>query len=219
MNDRRAEVVGICKTFSPYKTTPVAYTRWSLAVGYAPQERQTLSFVLAGRATGLSTEEVCRRIQEQTGLLALSPDAFMRKTIRYYLRRTAIPVVFGITVLLGFAIGAAIVGQGFYLFTRDNLKQFGLLKAIGVEDRRIVGMVLAQGLAVGLPGYSIGLGLAAGLERLTVWHQESKGVPVMAHMAWPVPLAVGLAIALILGATALVSVRTVLRLEPVAVFR
>ena len=219
MNDRRAEVVGICKTASPYNSHPTAYTRYSLALGYAPQERRTLSFVLVEPAPGLPVEEVCRRIREQTGLQALSRDAFMRQTITYYLRRTAIPVTFSITVLLGFVIGAAIAGQGFYLFTLDNLKQFGALKAMGVDNRRIAGMVLAQSAVVGLQGFSLGVGLAAGAERITAWGLERRGVPVVAFMAWPIPLGSGLAVALILGATALLSVRAVLRLEPAAVFR
>ena len=85
-------------------------------------------------------------------------------TISYYLRRTGIPVNFGITVLLGFIIGGAIAGQTFYLFTLDNLKQFGALKAMGVSNSRIVGMVLIQGLVVGVIGYAIGMGLASVLE-------------------------------------------------------
>ena len=122
-----------------FQTFPIVYTRYSQAVSYAPQERRVLSFVLAKGEPGVPTEEVCDRIEERTGLLALSQHGFAWMTITYYLRRTGIPINFGITVLLGFIIGAAIAGQTFYLFTIDNLKQFGALKAMGVEqppDRR-----------------------------------------------------------------------------------
>src|SRR5262249_44667354 len=145
MNDRRAVIVGICKASPTFQTFPIAYTRYSLALRYIPQERRTLSFILAQGEPGIPPEEVARRIEEQTGLMALSGRGFTWKTVNYYLRRTGIPVNFGVTVLLGFIIGAAIAGQTFYLFTLDNLKQYGCLKAMGVSNGRIVCMVLFQG--------------------------------------------------------------------------
>src|SRR6516162_10885952 len=161
MNDHRAEIVGICKSSPTFQTFPIAYTTYSRALRFAAQERRSLSFVLAQAEPGVSREEVCRRIEEQTGLVAMSQDDFSWKTMVYYMKRTGIPVNFGITVLLGFIIGAAIAGQTFYLFTIDNLKQFGALKAMGVTNARIVGMVLVQGLVVGVLGYMIGLGMAS----------------------------------------------------------
>ena len=70
-------------------------------------------------------------------------------TIDYYMKRTGIPINFGITVALGFIVGGAIAGQTFYLFTLENLKQFGSLKAMGVSNLRLVGMILLQALVVG----------------------------------------------------------------------
>jgi putative ABC transport system permease protein len=142
MNDHRAEIVGVCKSSPTFQTFPIAYTTYSRALRYAAQERRVLSFILAQGEPGVPTEEVCRRIEAQTGLMAMSQADFSWKTIVYYLKRTGIPVNFGITVLLGFLIGAAIAGQTFYLFTLDNLKQFGALKAMGVTDLGIVGMAL-----------------------------------------------------------------------------
>src|SRR5437763_16568130 len=68
---------------------------------------------------------------------------------------------FGITIRLGFIVGVAIAGQTFYLFTVENLRQFGALKAMGVCNGRILRMILLQALVVGLIGYGIGMGLTA----------------------------------------------------------
>jgi putative ABC transport system permease protein len=217
MNDHRAVVVGICKASPTFQTFPIAYTRYSQAVNFVPPDRRVLSFVLAQGDAGVPPDEVCRRIHEQTGLAALSRDAFARKTINYYMERTGIPVNFGITVALGFIIGSAIAGQTFYLFTIENLKQFGSLKAMGVGNRRIVGMVLVQGLVVGWIGYGIGMGLAALFEVITT--ATFTQVPPMTYMFWPIPVGVALAVALIVAGAALVSLRRVLTLEPAAVFR
>ena len=74
---------------------------------------------------------------------------------------TGIPINFGITILLGFIVGVAIAGQTFYLFTLENLKQFGSLKAMGLTNRRILGMILLQAFVAGVIGYCLGLGLTA----------------------------------------------------------
>lgn len=219
MNDRRAEVVGICEASPTFQTFPVVYTTYNRAIHYAAQERRSLSFVLAKTEEGAALEDVCRRIDEQTGLMAMSPSDFAWRTIVYYMVKTGIPVNFGITVLLGFLIGAAIAGQTFYLFTIDNLKQFGALKAMGVDNRRIFGMVMLQGLVVGVLGYMIGLGMGTAFMELVSVQMRSRGLPPANFMAWPIPLGAGLAAALIVVASALISLRRVLALEPAAVFR
>lgn len=219
MNDHRAEIVGICKASPTFQTFPVAYTTYSRALHFAAQERRTLSFVLAKAETGVTPEEVCRRIEEQTDLMAMSQEDFSWKTMVYYMKRTGIPVNFGITVLLGFSIGAAIAGQTFYLFTLDNLKQFGALKAMGVGNARIIGMVLLQGLVVGVLGYMIGLGMASLFGEAVAWKMRGTGLPLADFMAWPIPIGTGLAAGLIVFASALISLRRVLALEPASVFR
>jgi putative ABC transport system permease protein len=217
MNDRRALVVGICKSSPTFQTYPIAYTLYSRAIFYAPRERRFLSFILAQGDPGVPTEEVCDRIEQRTGLMAMSQSGFIWRTISYYLRRTGIPVNFGITVLLGFLIGAAIAGQTFYLFTLDNLKQFGALKAMGVGNGRVVGMVLAQALVVGVIGYCVGVGMAAILEEILMRH--ITGIPPAMFMAWPILAGTAGAAALIMTGAAMVSLRRVLKLEPAAVFR
>ncbi|HKI32978.1 MAG TPA: FtsX-like permease family protein, partial [Gemmataceae bacterium] len=138
-------------------------------------------------------------------------------TVKYYMQRTGIPVNFGITMLLGFIIGAAIAGQTFYLFTLDNLKQYGALKAMGVSNARIVGMVLFQALVVGALGYAVGIGLASLAEEILA--AKVKGIPLASYMAWQLPLASAGAASLIMVAAALFSLRRVMRLEPASVFR
>jgi len=83
--------------------------------------------------------------------MALTQEQFFWKTIAYFLGSTGIPSIC-ITIALGFIIGVAIAGQTFYLFTIENLKQFGALKAMGLSNIRIVGMILLQALVVGLIG-------------------------------------------------------------------
>jgi putative ABC transport system permease protein len=217
MNDVRAVIVGVCKASPTFMTFPILYTRYSQAVQFVPGERKMMSFVLAQNAPGVGVDEVCARVHEQTGLSALPRAGFGDKTIDYYLKRTGIPINFGITVLLGFVVGAAIAGQTFYLFTVENLKQFGALKAMGVGNLRVVGMILLQALVVGAIGYGVGVGMAALFSVLL--EAFVKTVPPAFFMPWQVLAFVGGAVLVIIVLSSLVSVRRVLVLEPAVVFK
>jgi putative ABC transport system permease protein len=228
MNDHRAVIVGVCKASDTFQTFPIFYCRYHQAIRYVPQERKVMSAILVGVEEGQSHEEVCRRITEQTqlrpkkpgepprpGLKALTHKQFIESTLMYFVRRTGIVVNFGITVSLGFLVGCAVAGQTFYTFTLENLNQFGSLKAMGVTNLRIVGMVLAQALVVGVLGYGLGAGGAALFGQL----MAAGGSRLAFYMPWQVLAGTAAAVALIITLSSLVSVYKVLVLEPAVVFR
>ena len=217
MNDRRAVVVGICRVTPPFQTFPVIYTRYSQAMQFMPRERNTLSFILARASSGQDLQVLGKRISQQTGLKAMTWDEFFWLNIGYYIDNTGIPVNFGITVMLGFIVGGAIAGQTFYLFTLENLKQFGSLKAMGVTNLRLIGMILFQATIVGVMGYGIGLGASAGFFEL----MESSGQADLRGMwvPWQVAAIAAVAVGLIVMISSLLSLHRVLVLEPAVVFK
>jgi len=217
MNDRRAVVVGICEVTPPFQTFPVIYTRYSQATLFIPAERNTLSFILVKAKPGVSIPRLCRQIRLATGLKAMSWDNFFWFNVKYYLTHTGIPVNFGITVMLGFIVGAAIAGQTFYLFTLENLKQFGSLKAMGVDNLHLIGMILFQAAAVGIMGFGIGIGLAASFfEIMEISGQaDLRGM----YVPWQVIAITGTAVSIIVTIASLLSLRKVLVLEPAMVFK
>lgn len=152
MNDHRAKIVGVVDASAPFTTFPVLYTRYSQALNYVGRERKLLSFILVKAEQGISMQELTRRVQAATGLKAATSHDFGWMTIVYYLRHTGIPINFGLTVGIAMIVGTVVAGQTFYLFTLENLKQFGALKAIGTTNRRLMGMILLQALVVGAVG-------------------------------------------------------------------
>jgi putative ABC transport system permease protein len=215
MNDHRAVVAGVCKASPPFQTFPVVYTRFSQATKYAPRERNVVSFVLAGVEPGRSPADVSRLTRERTGLLAVSRDEFVWMTIGYYVRTTGIPVNFGITVALGFIIGAAVAGQTFYLFVLENLKHFGALKAMGVGNGRILGMILLQAAVVGVLGFGVGMGMA------TAFFETTKNIGHLRgfFMPWQVMAGTAAAVVVIVFLASVLALRRVWFLEPAVVFR
>ena len=216
LNDRRAVVLGICDASPPFATFPVVYARYSDAAGFAPEPRKQLSFILVQAEPGVAPAALARRIRDETGLEALTWRGFMWRTIWYYVERTGIPINFGITVALGFIVGAAVVGQTFYIFVLENLRHFASLKAIGVGNGTILWMVLLQALFIALVGYGVGIGLAALFFEVMarVWI-EARGMT----MPWEVMLGTAAAVVAIIALASIASVRRVLLVDPAVVFR
>ncbi len=215
INDRRVEIVAIAKASPPFQTFPVVYTRYSEALRFTPPQRNKLSFVLVKAAEGVAPVDLAKRIQARTGLQALSWQEFAWRSVRHYVERTGIPVNFGITVTLGFIVGAAVAAQTFYIFVLENLRQFGALKAIGVTDFQILRMVILQALVVGVLGYALGIGLCSTFFWLT------RDVPALDGfiLRWQVIVGTAVAVAVIMLFSSLASIRKVFVLDPAVVFR
>lgn len=215
MNDRRAVVVGVFRSSQTFMTLPVVFTRFSHATLFVPPSRRLMPFVLAKCQPGAAPENVAQRIVAQTGLKALSRDEFSWLTMTYYLQHTGIPINFGTTVLLAFFVGCAIAGQTFYLFTVENLKQFGTLKAMGMSDRKVIRMILLQALVVSGIGYGLGIGLATFYGIVA-----QRQMPLLAFfLPWQVLAITGAAVVLIALLSSLLSIHRVVVLEPAIVFQ
>lgn len=214
LNDKLARVVAIAKTQKSFTNIPVVYTTYERAIRYVPRERRTLSYVLAKAKDGVPVTEVTRRIHEQTGLGAFTAEDFGWKTIGWVLKNTGIGINFGTTILLGFIVGMAIAGQTFYLFTVENLRQFGALKAMGASTFTLARMILLQAFTVGLTGYGVGIGLATVFGFFTA---RSGGLPFIE--TWQLLLLVLVALLAICTFSALISIVKLARLEPAIVFR
>ncbi len=214
INDHRVRVVAIVQTQKSFQNFPFVYTTYERALSVTPEERRKLSYVLASPVSGVGPEELARRIHEQTGLGAFTADQFGWKTIRWILQNTGIGVNFGTTVLLGFIVGMAISGQTFYLFTVENLPQFGALKAIGASTGMLARMILLQSFTVGSIGYGVGVGLA------TLFGLTAGGEGRLPFKeTWPLLVGVAVALLLICGVSSVISIRKLAKLEPGIVFR
>jgi putative ABC transport system permease protein len=213
LNDHRATVVGICKKVSQLQGEATVYTTYPRAIQFAPFERRLLTFVLVKAKPGLDHEMLARRIADQTNLAAYTSAGFKSKTFDFMLKNAGFAFNFSISVVMGFIIGTAIAGQTFYMFTLDNLKYFGVLKAMGASHRTLIRMILVQSLSVGAVGYGIGVGLASCFGQLS-----GKGNLVF-KIPWYLFLGSMVAVALICVFSSLLSIRKVLRLDPAIVFK
>jgi putative ABC transport system permease protein len=212
LNERRAVVAGIYRAGDNFNSQTTLYAPLQRAKRYVPGERKTLSFILAGARDPARTHDVARAIRAQTGLEALPSEDFKRTTRDFFIANTGVIYVFGFSAVFGMLIGSAIAAQAFFGFVRDNLRYFGVLKAIGATAGQLRGMAAVQAFVAALLGYGIGMGALAAFAQAM-----GESLTVVVH-PWLLLIVLATVLALGLGC-AVLAMRRVVRLDPSTVFR
>jgi len=213
LNDRRAVVVGIAETSPDFILLPKVFTTYSRALDYAPRQARLLTYILVKAKEGVPPDELAARIAAGTGLKALTADDFRWLTIDYWMSNTGIPINFGISIMLGFLVGAAVAGQSFFNFVRENLGQYAALKAMGLRNGVLVRMVMVQAIVAGGIGYGIGAGLSA------LFGTAMRGTVLAFAMRPELLLFAAVGVLVIVVFAALLGIRQVVKLDPAVVFR
>jgi putative ABC transport system permease protein len=202
-------VVGIAAGGNAVLGTFAFVQRGTLVLG-GVQEPSYL-FVTVGRELGV--DEVIARIDKEDGLHAMTRDDF-RSANQALTRQIVLPLI-AIVVGIACAVGGTIVALTLYTVTMERREEYGLMKALGIPDRAVLGAAFAQG------GIATGAGVAVGLVvgwtlSMSVGLVEPRFVTVMP--GWLVGAVAGGAVAL--GALAsTIPVRAVARIDPALVFR
>ena len=173
-----------------------------------------ISFVLVKVEEGESPDVISDRIAEDVGDVTVQTREQFASEERELVGDMSSDII-NIMNIAGFLTGLAVVALTVYIATISRRREYGVLKAMGVRNRRLYGIVLVQALI------SIGMGLAAGLGLTLLL---SAVIPrfnelIVLTVTMDALLRVTL-ISLILGAlAALLPARQIAGLEPVAVLR
>lgn len=97
---------------------------------------------------------------------------------------SAIPTIVGLLALLA---AAAIMANTVLLATLERRKQIGVLKAIGLKSRRVLGVLLLENTLIALLGALIGIGLSSMNSIFISWIGLGIVVPIPAN-AMPIAL-------------------------------
>jgi putative ABC transport system permease protein len=202
-------VVGIAAGGNAVLGTYAFVHRGTLVLG-GVQEPSYL-FVTVG--TELSTDEVIARIDQEDGMHAMARDDF-RAANQALARQIVLPLI-AIVVGIACAVGGTVVALTLYTVTMERREEYGLMKALGIPDRAVLGAAFAQGGIATGAGVIVGL-LIGWIVSVTVGLVEPRFVTAMP--GWLVLGVAGGAVAL--GALAsTIPARAVARIDPALVFR
>ncbi len=115
------------------------------------------------------------RQQVQTRLKALLPpdvtvltvEEFAAVEKHYWESQGTIGFIFGMGVFVGFVVGTVIVYQILYTDVANHLPEYATLKAMGYDNRYLIGVLLQEALLLAVLGYIPGFAVAIGLYHLT----------------------------------------------------
>jgi putative ABC transport system permease protein len=146
-------------------------------------------------------------------LAAFTQDGFSIQSRLHWLTKTKAGIALGCAALLGLLVGAVVTSQTLYAATAASLREYAVLRALGIPRWRMGLTVLAQSFWVGVAG------VALALPTVFILAHFGNELGARVQLPWPLlagTVAVTMAMALMSGLAALRSLRLI---EPVALLR
>lgn len=171
------------------------------------------TYLLARCRDKADVPAVVERLHQYPNMTAFSSEEFSLRSRMHWLTKTKAGIALGFAALLGLLVGAVVTSQTLYAATVASLREYAVLRALGIPRWRMALSVLGQSFWVGVAG--VGLALPA------VWALARLGDALGAKVLLPPWLLVGatavtLVMALLSGLAALRSLRLV---EPAVLLR
>ena len=213
--DRRARVGAWSRGVRTFTASPFVFTSIEEAIRYDKRYRDDqVTYVLAKCVPGRDVRAVQTEMRARLPHVeVLTTSEFALRSARYWMLETGVGITVVVTATLGLVVGAAVTSQTLYALTHEHLANYATLLAVGFSRARLVGVVLAQSLLFGAAGVALGAGFFAGAAAI------SRRTPIPLETT-PVVFAALITVSFLSCASASwLSIRSIFRLDPVAVFQ
>jgi putative ABC transport system permease protein len=174
----------------------------------------SVNYVLVRAREGVATGKLARRIEQAVPSSTASTRAEFSRSERRLVGDMSTDIVRSM-IFVGFLIGVAVAGLVAYNVTLSQLRDYAVLRALGLRARRAFALVLAQVSALVVLGFSVSIVLLAAL----AWLLPALS-PTLALAVRPGDVALSFAVAAVV--TTLAAALPVLRVvgvDPASVFR
>lgn len=214
INGFRARVVGFTRGIRSFTTNPFVFTTFKNALNYSAMRADQTMYVVARLEPGAFPQDVKRRLRERVSNIdVFTTPELSRKTQLYWMLTTGAGMTLVIAAFLGLLVGIAIVAQTIYATTMDHLREFGTLKAMGASNAYIYGVILCQAVYSATLGYGIGMAISLACAYL------SRKAFVGIILNWQLAVGLFFVTVLMCMGSAVVSINTVMRVDPAMVFK
>ena len=173
-----------------------------------------ISFVLVKVAPGESPANVASRISESVRGVTVQTGQQFASQERELVKDMSADIL-NIMNNAGYLTGLAVVALTVYIATIARRKEYGVLKAMGVRNRLLYGVVLVQALLSVAMGLAAGIAITLLLSALIPRFNESMVLTVSVSSL----LRVSLVSVLLAGIAALLPARQLSSLEPATIVR
>ena len=214
INGVKIRIVGVTHDIRTFTQSPFVFTSLDSARRLMGLGDTHLSYVLVKVASGYDVSAVRDALQKRMpDTQVIRADDFAANSAHYWLFTTGAGISLIMSAVLGLLIGGVIVAQTLYATTMDRLPEYATLRAIGGPALYLYRIVLTQAALAGCIGYVIGITIVS----LIVW--SGRNASAAPEMPLWLAGAIGLATLVDCLAAAAVSLRVVMRIDPVRVFK
>jgi putative ABC transport system permease protein len=213
INNQKARVVAVTSGIRSFTTTPHVFASLDRARAYLGVPPNRANYYIVRVSPSANAAMVRGRLAATlSDAEILTPDEFRHRTRVFWLSDTGAGAALLGSAILGIIVGTIIVAQTLYSSTKDHLKEFATLRAIGSSRRYILKVILAQALISAVVGFSIAVSIDLSLVKIT----RDAALPILMTPE----LSAGLfALTVAMCAIAAVAaIRVVTRIDPVLVF-
>jgi putative ABC transport system permease protein len=201
---RRVRVVGLTRGLKSL-AGPYVFCSLNTAKPLLRSLPDQTTYVLARCQNKAEAPAVVERIrQKYDNVSAFTSEEFSLRSRMHWLTKTKAGIALGYAALLGLAVGAVVVYQTLYAATVASLREFAVLRALGIPRWRMSALVVSQTFWVAIIGVVLSIPTVHGLALLA----DYLGVRVLLPL-WLISGAAGVTLvtAMISGLWALRSLR------------
>jgi putative ABC transport system permease protein len=210
----QSKVVGLTKGVKGLAAAYVFCSRSTAARRLRlPPEQAT--YILGECETKGDGPEVVERVGNRYNTVSIfTKDDFSYRSRMHWLTKTKAGIALGCAAFLGLLVGAVVTYQTLSAATRASLREYAVLRALGIPRLRMVLMVLWQSFWVGV----LGIGLAIPAVHAIAWATEAFNL-VRIELPWV--LQVGAAgITMVMAVlSGVLSLRALMGIDPAVLLR
>lgn len=212
ISGRRVRVVGLVHGL---KSLAGPYVFCSLGTAQpllhlAPEQT---TYVLARCRSGAAAATVMQHLREYEDMSTFTRDEFSLRTRMHWLTKTKAGIALGCAAALGLLVGAVVTSQTLYAATAASMREYAVLRALGIPRWRMALSVLAQSFWVGVAG----IGLAIPIVFAMSHGADTLGARILLP-GWLIAGAVSVTMTMALAA-GLAALRSLRLIEPALLLR
>jgi putative ABC transport system permease protein len=212
---RKVRVVGLIRGYSSL-AGPFVFCSLGTARPLLRLRPDQSSYLLAKCHDPAEAQRVVRQLRDEypDDMSAFTREEFAFRSEWHWLTKTKAGVAMGVLSLLGLLVGAVVTGFTLYAATASSIREYAVLRALGIPRWRMGMAVISQSFWVGVLGVAVGIPTMYGLARAA----ETAGNLRVALAPWLLG-GVGAVTLLMALASGLAALRILRQVEPANLLR
>jgi putative ABC transport system permease protein len=213
VNGHRVQIVGFTSGLVPLGP-PYGFASFTTAREVLGVREHEVSYVMVGLDKGADRAAALAGLRAALPhQLVLTREEISRRIIDFVRAESGIGKSIGLNVLMSVLVGFAIVALTMFSSVVDHTREFGILKALGAENRDLARLLVVQALVCAVVGVLVGEALAGQVIALARGPELPLGLPLWLMGATLVGMT------LICVAASFLALLRVRKVEPAMVFR